>query len=154
MCHFYQFCYKAMDICRLFTWYDKNQKLKNLKSKLADYLNTAKSMSGCLGLSSALDARLELGLETQAELRLRVCLVYPLHFSIITHYGDVCMCCMCVGMSQSMFIISLAFLYHYTLWRSVYVLHVCRYVSEYVYYIPRISLSLHIMEMCVCAACV
>ncbi|XP_041353670.1 baculoviral IAP repeat-containing protein 6-like isoform X2 [Gigantopelta aegis] len=58
----------------LFTWYDKNQKLKNLKSKLADYLNTAKSMSGCLGLSSALDARLELGLETQAELRLRVML--------------------------------------------------------------------------------
>ncbi|XP_067680641.1 baculoviral IAP repeat-containing protein 6-like isoform X2 [Haliotis asinina] len=56
------------------TSYDKKQKLKNLKSKLSDYLNTSKAGSGCQGLSSALDARLELGLETQAELRLKVML--------------------------------------------------------------------------------
>ena len=45
--------------------------MKSLRSRLSDFLNSPKP-SSTQGLSTALDARLELGLETRPELRLRV----------------------------------------------------------------------------------
>ncbi|KAK6180714.1 hypothetical protein SNE40_008714 [Patella caerulea] len=54
-----------------FTPYKKH-KMKSLTSKNQDYLNIQKTNGGFQGLSTALDSRLELGLRTQAELRLKV----------------------------------------------------------------------------------
>ena len=66
MCAFF-FSYHFFK-CRMYYPDEKKQKMKQWKSKF-DY---GKTVLGPQGLSTAVDFRLELGLQMQAELRLRV----------------------------------------------------------------------------------
>lgn len=67
LCLFCGVYYRPMDAAD-----DKKQKLKHFKSKLSDYANSSKTSNGTQGVSFAMDSRLEFGLDTQPELRLRV----------------------------------------------------------------------------------